>query len=836
MFAKISIKTRFMVVVAIGISIAAIAASLAFNSFETKQMHQVVHDGGMDELQSLKALIVSAMARRLQDPESIGVGVFNDWFGRRNQEYSGELWSTWSPPLVDHMRSTEPQATPKLPRDDLDQAALSTGQIQSRFENGSFRLSLPIRLGVTTGTEHESCPVCHEPMGLKTGDVIAVLSTRVSTAREEAEVRDAMLTMAGVALAVLILFVLGIRFGLEWTITGPLAAMTRSMTALAGGDLSVQFPKPQGHNEISEMVQALGVFRDGLAERAHLSAEHAAIEERQRRAGQRAMLEMCQMVEKDIDSTVRKITAQSEITAQSASAVSEAVGEIRTQATVVASTAEQAHVNASAVASVTDQVAAAGHEIAQQAVHASNVAREGVGRAQHVAKAIDGLRSATSRISEVAKLIASIASQTNLLALNATIEAARAGAAGRGFTVVANEVKTLAGQTASATQEISAQIANVQHAAENSIAAIEGVIQVISDIDGRATAVSAAVEEQYAANGEICRNVSEVAQGAQQVSQSVAAISGYTQTASALALSVEAKAQETNAAVIELKNRLTIALRQSSAGNRRENDRIPVRIPSVLEVGGCRHSGTTVDLSINGGLIRVDQTAATFTREQRLKVEINGVGVFNALVVGVNSRGVNVVFEPQHEQQCRILEDRVGDLLEADRAYIGLAQEMARTLGAALESALDRHEISQDDLFSDNYNALPDTSPAQFMAPFTALTDRLFPAVQESALNALPGVIFCCATDRNGYIPTHNAKYSQPQRPGDVVWNTGNSRNRRFFDDPAGISAARSNRPFFMQAYDRDMGGGQRILVKEIDAPIMVHGHQWGALRLGFSL
>jgi methyl-accepting chemotaxis protein len=97
-------------------------------------------------------------------------------------------------------------------------------------------------------------------------------------------------------------------------------------------------------------------------------------------------------------------------------------------------------------------------------------------------------------------------------------------------------------------------------------------------------------------------------------------------------------------------------------------------------------------------------------------------------------------------------------------------------------------------------------------------------------------MIFCAAVDRNGYLPVHNAIYSQPQRPGEAIWNAANARNRRLFDDRAGLTAARNTRPYLIQNYPRDMGNGVTIMMQEIDAPIRVRGKHWGGFRTAYRL
>jgi len=154
-------------------------------------------------------------------------------------------------------------------------------------------------------------------------------------------------------------------------------------------------------------------------------------------------------------------------------------------------------------------MAASIQEISRQVGRSSEIASKAVQEAQQTTGAVRSLADAAGRINGVVSLIKEIANQTNLLALNATIEAARAGDAGKGFTVVASEVKALASQTARATEEIARQIASVQTATQGTVAAIEGVGHTIAAINEIAASVASAIEEQTATTGEITRNVQQ---------------------------------------------------------------------------------------------------------------------------------------------------------------------------------------------------------------------------------------------------------------------------------------------------------------------------------------
>jgi methyl-accepting chemotaxis protein len=145
--------------------------------------------------------------------------------------------------------------------------------------------------------------------------------------------------------------------------------------------------------------------------------------------------------------------------------------------------------------------------------------------ARHTDRTVRALSDGAQKIGDVVGLITGIAGQTNLLALNATIEAARAGEAGKGFAVVASEVKSLAQQTGRATEEIGAQITQIQAATQEAVAAIQGIATTISELSAIATTLASAVEEQGAATAEIARNVQQMAAGAGRVTSHIGHVS-----------------------------------------------------------------------------------------------------------------------------------------------------------------------------------------------------------------------------------------------------------------------------------------------------------------------
>jgi methyl-accepting chemotaxis protein len=214
------------------------------------------------------------------------------------------------------------------------------------------------------------------------------------------------------------------------------------------------------------------------------------------------------------------------------------------QAASAAGAADQATANAQTVAAAAEELSSSISEIGRQVTHSTSISQSAVTHAREADKRIENLSQGSRRIGEVLALIADIASQTNLLALNATIEAARAGEAGKGFAVVAGEVKNLANQTAKATDDIAAQVENIQAVTAETVTAIAQISTTIDEMEEAATAISAAVEEQDAATRDIAVNVEQAAAGTAEVTRNVTLVTeGAQETGSAAQQVLEASGE-----------------------------------------------------------------------------------------------------------------------------------------------------------------------------------------------------------------------------------------------------------------------------------------------------
>jgi methyl-accepting chemotaxis protein len=345
---------------------------------------------------------------------------------------------------------------------------------------------------------------------------------------------------------------LGVGFG----VIRPMARMTDVMARLAGGGLDIEIPSLHRADEVGAMAKAVQVFRENALHVHAMESEQAALKQKAEEDRKAAMGEFADGFEKVIGKIINAVSSASSEIEVAARGLSKTAEVNRERTAVASSASDRSSGNAQSAAAASEEMATSVTEIGRQVKQSESITQAAVRQAGQTNERITELSQSASRIGEVVKLIAAVAEQTNLLALNATIEAARAGEAGRGFAVVASEVKALAAQTARATEEIGAQITQMQSATQQSVSAIEAIGATIGQISEISTAIAGAVEQQTTVTQEIARNVQQAAQGAVEVGGCLTDVSRGSADTQAAAEQVHgfarSLAQEGNALKVEV--------------------------------------------------------------------------------------------------------------------------------------------------------------------------------------------------------------------------------------------------------------------------------------------
>jgi methyl-accepting chemotaxis protein len=284
-----------------------------------------------------------------------------------------------------------------------------------------------------------------------------------------------------------------------------------------------------------------------------------------------------------------------------------------------------------------------------------------------------------------------------------------------------------------------------------------------------------------------------------------------------------------------LKTRCAVLLGQEAREDQRKRERLPCNLKIEIQTARGPVAAAAYEISMEGILIG-GPSAERLPPNESMAATLEGVGACKIRIGERSKAGAQARFEAPDAALREKIEDRLWAIHDENTEFVTRAMEAGTALTKIFEDGVKSGAISVDDMFDENYVEVSGSNPLQHRTRILDWADRALPPFQEAFLVKDPRMVFCVMIDRNGYLPVHNKVYSHPQRPGDVAWNTANSRNRRIFNDPAGLAAGRNLRSYLIQSYARDMGNGNTIMMREIDVPIRVNGRHWGGFRTAYKL
>jgi methyl-accepting chemotaxis protein len=285
----------------------------------------------------------------------------------------------------------------------------------------------------------------------------------------------------------------------------------------------------------------------------------------------------------------------------------------------------------------------------------------------------------------------------------------------------------------------------------------------------------------------------------------------------------------------KLKSRCAVLRRQGDREDPRQGERLPCSLKVEIEARAGTVTAPVYEIAMDGILISGPE-AERLQLHQSVAATLEDVGAVKIRITDKAKAGAQARFEALTLGLREKIEDKLWAIRDENTEFVMRAMEAGVALTRIFENGIASGAVTIEDMFDTDYVEISGTNPVQYRTKILDWAERALPPFQEAFLAKDSRMVFCVMIDRNGYLPVHNRIYSHPQRPGDVAFNTANSRNRRIFNDAAGLAAGRNQRAYLIQSYARDMGNGNMVMMREIDVPVRVRGRHWGGFRTAYKL
>jgi methyl-accepting chemotaxis protein len=437
-------------------------------------------------------------------------------------------------------------------------------------------------------------------------------------------------------------------------------------------------------------------------------------------------------------------------------------------------------------------------------------------------------------LSGLVEIIASIARQTNLIALQTTIENARAGS-NHDLSALAAQIKSLSAEADLAAREMQQRVKALRQETARSVQKTEDIMANTLAAHNSIHTINLALSKNEGA-------ISELAGQAAEIAGFIKKTGAAADRTTAVLMQTKTTFEKTTTssytlyeAGIKLHHSLSETIQNHAEDKPRRFERLPADWPARIIQTGLAHKEletNTIDVSEDGVLLQKPKQGY-FEVGSRFTVALHSASSMPAEVVAITQLGLHAQFLPCEASQRRHYQSLIEDLQRDYAPLILHAQKLAFEIQTALEKENLQSGVSW---FDTAYKTIPGSSVPQYTTSYLTAAEVILPDILDAPLASNDELIFCVVVDRHGYAPVHNRKYAQQPRLDDPYWNTAHCRNKRLFDDATGLAAARSQKPYLLQNYLRDMGGGIHVLMREIDVPLFIHGRHWGALRMGYKI